>query len=82
VLVAVAHAGNEVEAGIIVERLRDAGIAAMTKGPDVPQMGRAGPCSVYVDEHLEARARGVLATPAFSDEELAELSDQAAREQG
>ena len=79
-LVPVASAANDVEAQMIASRLRDAGIEAVTKGTGIPQLGVSGAASVYVDEQLEARARDVLTTPQFSDEELAELSEQAARD--
>jgi hypothetical protein len=79
-LVPVASAANDVEAQMIASRLRDAGIEAVTKGTGIPQLGVSGTASVYVEEHLEARARNVLATAEFSDEELTELSEQAARD--
>jgi hypothetical protein len=79
-LVPVASAANDVEAQIIASRLRDAGIEAVTRGTGIPLLGVSGAASVYVDEHLGARARDVLAAPQFSDEELAELSEQAARD--
>jgi hypothetical protein len=79
-LVPIAHVANDVEAQMVASRLRDAGIEAVTKTTGVPQLGVSGAMSVYVDEHLEARARDVLAVPEFSDEELAELSEQAARD--
>jgi hypothetical protein len=55
---------------------------SITKGPDIPQLGRSGACDIYVEDDLEARAREVLVMPEFSDEELARLSDEAGREYG
>jgi hypothetical protein len=82
VLVSVAHAANEPEAAMIRAQLSDAGIPSITKGPSTPQLGGAGACDVYVDEQLAASAREVLATPPFDDDELARLSEEAAREYG
>jgi len=79
-LLPVASAANDVEAQLIAGRLRDAGIEAVTRSTGIPQLGLAGAASVYVDEHDEARARDLLADPELSDEELAELSEQAGRD--
>ncbi len=84
-LVAVADAGNEAEAVMIVARLRESGIPAMSKPSaprGLPQFGAAATQTVYVDAKYEARAREALEDPEFSDEELAELAEEAGREQG
>jgi hypothetical protein len=57
-------------------------IPCVTKGPIAPQLGVAGACDIYVEDHLAARAREALVTPQFSDEELARLSEEAGREYG
>ena len=84
-LVAVADAGSEPEATMIVARLRDAGIPAMSKinGPrGLPQFGSGATQTVYVDEVHEAQARELLDEPGFTDDELAQLAEEAGREQG
>jgi hypothetical protein len=67
---------------MIRAQLSDAGIPSMTKGPGVPGRAMAGAFDVYVEDHLAAGAREVLATPPVSDAELARLSDEAGREYG
>ena len=80
-LVAVAFAHNEPEADMICARLADAGIQAVSKrSVDIPQFGSGGAREIYVEDHLATAAREALATPEFTDEELAELSDQAGRQ--
>ena len=84
-LVAVADAGSEPEAVMIVARLRDAGIAAMSKttGPrQAVQFGSGATQTIYVDAPDAAHAREVLQDPDLSDDELAELAEEAGREQG
>ena len=81
-LVRVAAAANEPEAAMIRARLTDAGIPSVTKGPSVPQAGLSGACDVYVEEAHAADARELLDEPAFSDEELARLSEEAGQEYG
>jgi hypothetical protein len=81
-LVSVAHAGNEPEAAMIRAQLAEANIASVTKGPSVPQLGISGACDIYVEDHLASRALEVLAVPQFTDEELAQLSDEAGRQLG
>ena len=84
-LVAVADAENEAEAVMIVARLRDDGIAAMSKvsAPrGAVQFGAGATQTVYVQAQDEERARELLEEPPFSDEELAALADEAGREQG
>ena len=66
---------------MICGRLATEGIPASYKrsiGSDLPQLGSAGAHYISVDERDAARARELLAAPAFSDEELAQLSEQAA----
>jgi hypothetical protein len=82
VLVIVASAVNEPEVALIRAQLADAGIDSVTKGPNIAQAGPAGASDVYVEERDEQRAREVLAAPPLSDEELAELSEQAGRALG
>jgi len=81
-LVPVAHASNEPEAAMIRAQLTAVDIPSVTKGPTTPQIGFAGACDIYVEDYLAARAREALATPDFSDEELARLSEEAGREYG
>ncbi|MGD0197395.1 MAG: hypothetical protein ABSC56_05760 [Solirubrobacteraceae bacterium] len=80
VLVAVAHASNEPEAAVIRAQLTEAHIPSVTKGPRTPQLGASGACAIYVEDRLAEQALAILATPEFSDEELARLSDEAGRE--
>jgi hypothetical protein len=78
-LVSVAVARNEPEAEMICARLAGAGIPASYKrssGSDVPQFGAGGYHDVSVAEGDAARALELLAAPAFSDEELAQLSEE------
>jgi hypothetical protein len=77
VLRVVATTANEAEAELISARLASEGIHAVSKrniGADVPQLGGGGARDVYVEEQDAARAREVLATQEFTDEELADLS--------
>ena len=80
-LVVVAHAQSEPEAVMLCARLDDAGIRAVSRlAPDIPQFGAAGGRDIYVEDHLARAARELLQAPDFTDEELAQLSDQAAKE--
>ena len=84
-LVAVADAGSEAEAVMIVTRLRDAGILAMSKptgSRGLPHFGSGATQTVYVEAAREAQAREALAEPDFTDEELAQLAEEAGRDQG
>jgi len=84
-LVAVADAGSEPEAVMIVARLRDAGIAAMSKttgSRQAIQFGSGATQTIYVEAEHEARAREALEDPDLSDDELAALAEEAGREQG
>ena len=84
-LVSVADAGSEPEAVMIVARLRDAGIAAMSKATgsrQAIQFGSGATQTIFVDAEQETRAREVLQDPDLSDDELAALAEEAGREQG
>ena len=84
-LVAVADAGSEAEAVMIVARLRDAGIAALSKttgARQAIQFGSGATQTVYVEAVDEASARDVLQDPDLSDDELAALAEEGGREQG
>jgi hypothetical protein len=76
---------SEAEAEMVINRLLAADIHALAQRTiGGPEFGSSGSRSVLVDaKHLE-RARGLLASEegAFSDEELARLSDEAGREAG
>ncbi len=79
----VAGARNEPEAALIVQRLAAAGVTAVSHlSSGNPEFGSSGGRMVYVEEADVERARAALADaePAFTDEELAELSEQAGRE--
>jgi len=79
----IAGTQNEPEAELIVERLAQAGIVAISQlSSGNPEFGASGGRMIYVEEHDVPRAREVLAVeePPFSDEELAELSERAGRE--
>ena len=81
-LVTVAGTTNEPEAELILARLAEAGIQAISRRStgDV-ELGAGGGRMVYVEERDEARAREILAgeEPPFSDEELTRLSEEAGR---
>jgi len=79
----IATAGNQAEGELIVARLAQAGITAVEQRVSGnPEFGGGGWRYVYVQEGDLERARDVLAVeePPFSDEELARLSEEAARE--
>jgi hypothetical protein len=79
----VAGAANQPQAELIVGRLREIGIAAVSQlSLSNPEMGASGGRMVYVEERDLERARELLAVeePPFSDEELGRLSEQAGRE--
>jgi hypothetical protein len=79
----VAGARNEPEAELIVQRLAAAGVSAVSHlSSGNPEFGSSGGRTIYVEEADVERARAALADeePAFTDEELAELSERAARE--
>ena len=74
-----ATVSNEAEAGMVGDRLSEAGIrhtARLASGGIA--LGAAAAQDVYVDEQDLDRAREVLeADKGFSEEELARLSDEA-----
>ena len=80
-LVVVAQGSTEVEAQMICGRLEAAGIEASYRrsGSAIPQATAGIAHSVYVEDGDAERARGVLdgAEPEFSDEELAQLAEEA-----
>lgn len=81
----IATAANQAEGELILARLSQAGVSAIeqrTSGN--PEFGGSGARYIYVQPDDVERARAVLATeePPFSDEELAQLSEEAAREAG
>jgi hypothetical protein len=79
----VAGAANQPQAELIVGRLAEIGIAAVSQlSLSNPEMGASGGRMIYVEERDLERARELLAAeePPFSDEELAQLSEEAGRE--
>jgi Putative prokaryotic signal transducing protein len=70
---------NEAEAGMVGDRLSEAGIRYTTRlASGGIALGAAAPQDVYVDEQDLDRAHEVLeADEGFSEEELARLSDEA-----
>jgi hypothetical protein len=83
VLRPVAGARNEPEAELIVQQLQQAGISSVSQlSSGNPEFGSSGGRTIYVEEDEVERAREVLADAQsqISDEELARLSEEAARE--
>jgi hypothetical protein len=79
----IATAANQAEGELIVARLSQAGIGAIEqRASGNPEFGGSGARYIYVQEADLERARTVLAVdePPFSDDELAQLSEQTARE--
>jgi hypothetical protein len=79
----VAGAPNQPQADLIVERLAEIGIAAISQlSLGNPEFGAAGGRTIYVEERDVERAKALLAVeePPISDEELTRLSEQAGRE--
>jgi hypothetical protein len=79
----VATAANQAEGELIIARLAQAGLSAIEqRASGNPEFGASGARYIYVQEAELERARAVLAVdqPPFSDEELARLSEEAARE--
>jgi hypothetical protein len=79
----VATAANQAEAGLILARLAGAGISGIEqRTTGNPEFGASTARYIYVQASDLDRAREVLAIdePPFSEDELAELSEQAARE--
>lgn len=81
-MIVVASAANEAEADMIRARLADAGIAAESRRSiGGPGWGTAGARYIYVEPDVAARAKAILDThDAFSDDELAKLSEESAAE--
>lgn len=78
-----AGAANGPQADLIVGRLAQIGIAAVSQlSLSNPELGSSGGRMVYVEERDMERARELLAVeePPFNDEELTRLSEQAGRE--
>jgi hypothetical protein len=74
---------SEAEAEMVCERLREEGIHAIIQRTiGGPEWGPSGAREVLVSAPDHDRARELLASEegAFSDEELARLSEEAARE--
>ncbi len=79
----VAGAANQPQGDLIVARLAEEGISAISQlSSGNPEFGAGGGRTIYVEERDETRAREILSRddPPFSDEELARLSDEAGRE--
>jgi lipoate-protein ligase A len=79
----VATAVNQPEGELIVARLAQAGISAVEqRASGNAELGGSGGRYIYVQDAELERAREVLHVeePPFSDEELARLSEEAARE--
>jgi len=79
----IATAANQAEGELIVARLAQAGLSAIEqRASGLPEFGASGGRYIYVQEAELERARAVLDVeePPFSDEELARLSEEAARE--
>jgi hypothetical protein len=79
----IATAAHQAEAELIRARLAQAGISAIEqRAISNPEFGGSGGRYIYVQSGDLERARAVLAVeqPPFSDEELARLSEEAARE--
>jgi len=79
----IATAANQAEGELIVARLSDAGISAIEqRASGLPEFGASGARYIYVQAAYLERARAVLAVdePPFTDDELAKLSEEAARE--
>jgi hypothetical protein len=79
----VATVANEAEAEMICGRLLEAGIHAVAQRTiGGPEWGWSGGRYVYVDEADLDRARALLESDqgSFSEDELARLSEEAARE--
>ncbi|MFI4990781.1 MAG: hypothetical protein ACHQHO_07705 [Solirubrobacterales bacterium] len=79
----VATAANQPEGELIVARLAQAGISAIEqRASGNAEFGGSGGRYIYVQDADVERARAVLDVeqPPFTDEELARLSEEAARE--
>jgi len=81
----VATAANDAEADMICGRLAEIGVRATSRRSiGGPEWGLSGARYVYVDDADFDRATALLSESenAFSDEELARLSEEAGREAG
>jgi hypothetical protein len=81
----VAVAPNQPQAELIVARLAEIGITAITQyALSNPEMGASGARTIHVEDQDAERALALLAVeePPFSEEELGRLSDAAGREGG
>jgi hypothetical protein len=79
----VAAATNQAEAELILARLAGVGIRGVEQRANSnPEFGASGARYIHVQASDLDRARELLAVeePPFSDEELARLSEEAARE--
>jgi hypothetical protein len=79
----VATAASQAEGELILARLAGGGISGIEqRTTGLPEFGASAARYIYVQASDLDRARDMLAVdePPFSDEELAELSEQAARE--
>jgi hypothetical protein len=79
----VAGTTNQPQADLVLARLAEAGITAISQlSSGNPELGASGGRTIYVEEEDVERARELLATeePPFTDEELGELSERARRE--
>jgi hypothetical protein len=82
-LKAVTTVTSEAEAEMVRDRLLEAGIHVISQRTiGGPEWGWSGARDVFVNEKDLARARSVLKADegAFSDDELARLSEEAGRE--
>jgi hypothetical protein len=78
----VAAARHQPEADLMILRLAEAGILAISQSTHGnPEFGASASRWIQVEEPDEQRAREILATmePPLDDEELARLSDEAWR---
>jgi len=79
----VAGAQNQPQAELIVERLAEAGITAISQlSSGNPEFGAGGGRMIYVEERDAGQARALLAEDEqpVSEEELTRLSEAAGRE--
>ena len=79
----VATAANQAEGELITARLSQAGIGAIEqRASGNPEFGGTGARYIYVQASELDRARALLAIdePPFTDDELARLSEEAARD--
>jgi hypothetical protein len=71
-------ASNELEAEIVISRLREAGIGAWESNNLGGRPGSAGARDIYVEDTSLERAQQILAAAQdFDEDELAELAQRA-----